>query len=567
MRDDIKKYKKFSRRSLIINSLKLTIFTGLISRFFYLQILNAKKFKTLSINNKLRISYIPALRGQILSAENILIATNKVKHSLYILKNSNKLSRTVDILNKIIGPQKIKLEENNSTSNKYKGTKAIKLIDDIAPKYIRMLRANPKLNNVIVAKEYVRYYPFGSLLFHILGYTRTTQNLIKHQGQNIIGYNGIEKKFDNELSGTAGIEKKEVNARGKFIRTIDIINPKFGQNINLSVNIDIQKLIQNAMQDKVGTILVYDLLDTSIAALYSSPTVNANLFTKELAKKDWQKVAYNKQNPFINRAISALYNPGSTFKIILYLAILVYNIKPDETISCPGYFKFGNRTYHCHKKSGHGPVKLDQALSESCNVYFYNKSLQLGIKRIKNIANKLGLGMKTNIELSGELAGLIPDHQWKAARFSKSWYMGDTINSSIGQGYVQTTAIQLLKLISQIALNQEIEMSLLPQNKKLTTEKLFPEAYIDRLKAALQKSIRSNQQDHLKIIGKTGTSQVVSREHHKTKLKHQDHSIFIGYTQYKNKQYAISLVVEHGGWGSKTALPLAKQILTEIQNL
>jgi len=551
----------------MVTALKLSIFSGLISRFFYLQVLNFKKLETLSINNKLRIFIIPALRGLILSTNNVLMATNKVKYSLYIPKDLANLSCTVKSLNKIISPQKIDVQRIIAATYKYKGAKVIQLINNVTPEAIRMLRSNPDLSNVTISKEYVRHYPFGSLLFHVLGYTRTIQNLMKNQEKKNIGYNGIEKVFDRELSGIAGIQKKEVNAHGKFIRIIDTINPKLGKNLHLSVNIDIQKIIQNAIQDKVGTIIVYDLLDMSVTALYSSPSLNANLFTTELTKSDWQKIANDKEKPFVNRAISALYNPGSSFKLILYLAILTYNIKPDETIPCPGYFRSGNRTYHCHKKYGHGLVGLDQALSESCNVYFYNKSLQIGIKRIKNIAKRLGLGMKTNIELSGELAGLIPDHKWKFIKFSKSWYRGDTINSSIGQGYVQTTAIQLLRMICQIALNKKIEMSFVPNGQKFAEKKLFLNTHINRLKAALQKSIKSNQQDDLKIIGKTGTSQVVSREHHKRQPKHQDHSIFIGYTQKEKKNYAISVIIEHGGWGSKTALPLARKIFTAIHNL
>lgn len=561
MGNEINRHSRFTRRSLVIGLTKISLFAALVYRFFSLQVLNHGKFKTLSTNNRLRVHFTSPIRGKILTHNNVIIATNRVRYSL-VLKNKKKASQAVVALNRIIAPQKI--QANFNQKNKQG---SIRLLENVDSGLVRILRANPNLKYITVIKEHVRYYPFGTLLFHVLGYTKVVKDSYQNKGQRIIGNGGVEKIFNNKLSGIRGVEKTEVNARGQFVRSLDIVKPQESENLLLSIDIEIQKIISKIMRDRIGSAIVYDLNKMCIAALHSSPSVDGNALSQNLSQNEWEKILEGKNNPFVNRAVAALYNPGSTFKIVLYLAILFYNIAPDEEILCPGYFRLGNQTYRCHKKFGHGLVKLDRALSESCNVYYYKKSLQLGINRIKNIANKFGFGIKTGVELSGELAGVVPDQEWKMRRFNKKWYEGDTVNTSIGQGYVQATMIQLIQYISQVALNRKINVSILHDKSNKACEILFPEEHMVRLRSALKNSIKSNNIETLQIIGKTGTSQIISRDSKNVSGRYEDHSIFTGFTKKDKKWHSIALIVENGGWGSKTALPLAKRIITDIQYL
>ena len=559
MRNYIAQYYYFTRRSLIVYFLKLPLLASLVYRFFRLQITSYEKFKALSLHNKLCIYFTLPSRGYILTSDRETIAHNKLKYSL-ILRDCKNLSRIIQEINNIIAPDQINVYRKRIAIDQSGILHVIELINKIDPSYIRVLRVNPNLNNVLVNKEHIRYYPFTSLFFHLVGYVRVLKYASQIRGMQIEGRSGIEKIFNNQLSGISGVERIEVNAHNKFIKRLQTIKSRSGKNIIMSVNLKIQKIVAHVMKNKVGAVMIYDLHKLSIAALYSAPSIDANIFTKKLSQSDWSKISQIENQPFINRAIATLYNPGSTFKIVIYLATLIYNIDPAEKIFCPGCFKFSDHIYHCHKKTGHGLLSLDDALSKSCNIYFYKKSLQLGVDKIGVIADRLGFGLKTGLELSGELSGLIPNQKWKKEQFAQHWYKGDTINTSIGQGYVQVTVIQLLRAISQIALNKKLNMTILSNKEHILNGNLFPENHVARLHKALRNSIKTHFSQKLQIFGKTGTSQVIAQSNNNKKYIYQDHSIFIGFTT----KYSIVVLIENGGWGFKTALPLSKIILNKL---
>ena len=547
------KNKLFAKRTIIIMYIKIVIFTILISRFFYLQIVTTKKYKFLSIKNKIRIIKITPPRGKIFDQNNIKLVFNSNKYVLYIKKISRESFR--DIIKKLKTAFTEKFINYIVKKLQHKKTKQL-IINNLTLKQIRNIKIQSEIRNFKIVKDLSRIYKFKNFTFHVIGY------VVNYFNNILIGQNGIEKSYNSFLNGKYGIRKLIINSRGEIIKYLEYIPPCVGNNISLSVDNKIQKIILNCIKKKVGSISIMNLKTNKIIGINSSPTIDSNFFTKKINYTIWNKIKYDQNNPLINRAISSVYNPGSTFKIIIFLSILHYNVNPNELLNCTGSYNFFGKKYYCHNLKGHGWINIDQALNKSCNIYFYHKSLQIGIEKINKIARIFGLGKKTGIKLPFENPGLLPTKLWKKNKYKTEWVQGDTLNVSIGQGYIQSSNIQLLQMISRVATGKII--------KPLITQKLNPAKksininiqYLRRIRKALYINTKINN-----LIGKTGTSQIVRKENSNKKRIFKDHSIFVGYTPYYRPKYSIAIIIENGGWGRITALPIAINILYKISSL
>lgn len=584
MRDEISKHQVFSRRTLVLGTVKGILVSCLIGRFYYLQILKSDKYSTLSDKNRLRIFLIPPKRGEILDADGVVLAKNVKIYSLFLKGKYKSQAKTlVKRINDIIVGQSINFSTISQKVKVASNIGFIKLLENLLLQNAILLDSHPDLKEIEIKEEYIRKYPLKGHTFHVTGYlgnvstTDANYRDIPRHHDILIGKDGIERMFNNKLQGKFGIQRIEVDAKGDFVKKVDFVPSLPGKDIRLSINKNVQEIIWKYIGDNPGSIMVMDLNTSKIIGMVSNPMLDTNIFTGGISREKWDIIKKEQQNPFLNKCISAKYHPGSIFKLVIFLAILKQGLNPLDKIFCPGYYTLGGRNYSCWKKSGHGYVNLEEALFQSCNVYFFEQSLKIGIEKIRDMAVLLGLSQKTNIELPFEVDSLIPDKKWKQQKYQTTWYLGDTINTSIGQGYIETTPIQLLQMIARIAVNKNLHPSIIHSeyNDKVESKMAINGKDLARLKLAMLKVfydyngtgyVNRIEDQQYRIAGKSGTTQIVGKKHNTDNILYQDHSLFVGFAPFENPRFAISTVIEHGGWGSKTAVPISKQILLDIKD-
>jgi penicillin-binding protein 2 len=456
-----------------------------------------------------------------------------------------------------------------------------------------------------------RNYPFSDIYTHVLGYVSQPNENDILQNEIIqerfvpgmkVGKLGLEKTLENYLIGTNDIQRYEVNAYGKRINQLEYQKGKQGSKIRLTVDTEVQKLSAKLLDGKAGSISVMDIYTGEVVAMYSSPSYNPNLFLFGISKDEWELIRNNPLKPLINKTLSGIYSPGSTIKPIVALSALENNIiSPNFKVRCTGKTELYGQTFHCWKEKGHGVVSLNNAMKQSCDTYFYEIARLLGVDRLKVTAQKFGLGEKVLGEyFENEKKGLFPNTSWKKNNLGKGWVLGETLITGIGQGYVQTTPLQLCIMTAQIAnggysikpkiivnnnpLNfAEAKKSMEEQNffnsnnqlfKDERNIKIIQEAMFSSTNEIMGTSYGSRIDDpKYQFAGKTGTAQVkrISKRERELDLKleqipykDRDHALYVAYGPYKSPRYALSIIVEHGGSGSKAAAPMAKELFKLI---
>ena len=406
-----------------------------------------------------------------------------------------------------------------------------------------------------------------------------------------IGKIGLEKSFEKKLIGTNDIERYEVNAYGRRISQLEFQKGEKGKNLKLTIDSEIQKLAATLLKDQAGSINVMDIFTGEIIAMQSSPSFDPNLFVFGISQDDWQVIRNDPMKPLVNKTLQGNYSPGSTIKPIVALSALENGIiNTNFTVKCTGKTEMYGQTYHCWKKKGHGFVSLREAMKQSCDTYFYEISRRLGVDKLSETAKKFGLGEKVFGDLFGiEKKGLIPNTEWKKNALGKGWLLGETIITGIGQGYIQTTPIQLCLMTAQIANGgYKIYPKIIVEDKKYNQPddkfqqlyknsrniKIVQDAMFGSTNEVMGTSYRSRINDpEYQFAGKTGTAQVkkITERDRELDLKtfeipyeERDHALYVAFGPYKNPRYALSIIVEHGGNGSTTAAPMAKKLFKLI---
>lgn len=562
----------------------IAIFILFILRLWQLQILQGKEYKRLSEANRLRIVNIPAPRGIIFDRNGIPLVENSPYFFASVIPDEFDETK-IHLFSKALN-----MPEEEILS-KIKNTKLspfipVKLKDGINFNEIAYLEARKSdLPGLIIEVEISRDYIYKNTGSHILGYLgRLTPTQIKDPAYKdipadiFIGQFGIEKLFDKKLRGIPGKRIIEVNALGKEIRLLQETSPIKGEDINLSIDINFQKAAEKAFGDKVGALVALKPDTGEILSLISNPRFDPNLFTKGMTSEQWLAISKDKRNPLLNRTIQSQYPPGSIFKIVTAVAGLQERlISPELKINCSGEIKYGSQKFGCWKKGGHGTVSLHRAIVESCDVYFYEVGRRVGIDKLAKYARSFGLGEKTGIELAGEKSGVIPDTQWKLKNKKQSWYLGDTFNASIGQGYVALTPIQAAVMINTFA-NQGIlyKPTIIkePQPKEIGKVNMYRETF-NIVKSGLFGVVNESAgtgisaSSYYKIAGKTGTAQVIANRSRLKYLpeKYQDHAWFVAFAPVENPEISLSVLVEHGGHGGGAAAPIAKTVIEEYMRI
>ena len=441
-----------------------------------------------------------------------------------------------------------------------------------------------------------RNYPFQDLASHLIGYLGEINpkelgrdEYAYHKMGSLVGKSGIEKKYELDLMGDRGGRQIEVNALGQKIRILGQVEPTPGNNLMLTLDLELQKAAEKAMEGKRGALVAMNPQNGDILALVSKPDFDPNLFTRGLSVESWRNILENPAHPLQNRAVQGQYPPGSVFKIIVAIAALEEQvISPDTAFYCTGIFPFGDREYRCWKETGHGRVAFRQAMVESCDIYFYQVGLRLGVDRIAQYAFRLGLGSPTGYPLGPEKPGLVPTSSWKWRRLGIPWQPGETISTSIGQGFNLVTPLQMACTLSAIANGGKIYRPRIVDSIRSPDGEFLREVppFISRsfqISPSTMKLIQEslwgavNSPDGtgvqalvpgLDVAGKTGTAQVIQRREDRSEplpAEHQDHAWFVCFAPVQQPQITVVVLVEHGGSGGATAAPIARKVLEVFQ--
>jgi penicillin-binding protein 2 len=628
---NVKKFQTVNRRMFIMGAAKVVVFSGIIIRLFSLQISDSKKYLTLSDKNRLREWRLPPVRGKFIDYFGNIIAGNLKVYQLHVVPEQVENFKYLMLrLRELLDLSDNEFKKIMNHKKRQKSWETLVVSENLT--WEQFAKINYYLHDLIGAKPVLsisRNYPFDETYTHVLGYVSEASEkdilnneVIKnnHVPGLKVGKIGLEKSFENILLGTNGVQRYEVNAYGKRINQIDYQEGKQGKKIHLTLDTEVQKLSNELLKNRAGSISVMDIYTGEIIAMQSSPSFNPNLFLFGISQDDWQLIRNNPLKPLVNKTLSGLYSPGSTIKPMVALSALENNIiNKNFRVNCTGKIEMYGQTYHCWKKKGHGVVDLRNAMKQSCDTYFYEIARKLGVDRLKQTSLKFGLGekvLKETFEI--EKKGLIPDTLWKKNTLGKGWVIGETLITGIGQGYMQTTPLQLCLMTAQLAngghkiypkitVNENDETyeeakALIEKNRKIhmETSKAVNAGLFSFIKDKRHEVLYDNF-ENIKIIreamfastnevrgtsyssriknpkyqfaGKTGTSQVmrITAKQRALELKtkdipynERDHALYIAFGPYKNPRYALSVVIEHGGSGSSTAAPIAKKLFKLI---
>ena len=579
------------------------LFSGIVGNIFYLQIIKSEKYRKLADNNSIRTELLAPSRGKILDRKGVIMADNKQSYSALLIPEQvvdidltlNKLRKIVHITNDDI----IKIKEEITKKRKFFPVMVKEYLtwEDTAKIEVNTV----DLQGVLTQIGEYRHYPMGKMGAHLLGYVgKVSDKELKGDDDPVIslpgiriGKNGIEKYYEKKFRGTVGTAESEVNAYGRKIRQLEESNGVNGQDVTLSIDSDFQQYTQGIIdKQKSASALVMDAETGEIYSMASTPSFDPNDFVKSLSPGYWKSLVKSDLAPLTNKVVSGLYPPGSTFKPVVALTALKEGvISPRAKFDCPGHIDVGNHRFHCWKKQGHGLVNMEQAIEMSCDVYFYELAKKIKMDKIAATARDLGLGAVTGIDLTGEKKGLIPTSQWKMDNYGERWQLGESIIASIGQGFVQTTPVQLAvmtarlvnggKFVKPHVASQVGDMDYVqPEAYDLGYSKKDLDIVMKAMNGVVNKKTGTAYKSRIKtkgmkMGGKTGTSQVKRismREREdgyekrtETPWKHRDHALFIGYAPIEKPKYVCCVVVEHGIGGSSVAAPIAKDLLAKIQ--
>ena len=629
-----KKRNIVSRRMFILTAGKIIIFGGIISRLFSLQINDNKKYLNLSDENRLREWRLPPVRGDFVDFFGNTIAGNVEVFQLHVIPEEvTNFKILMFRLRKILNLSDNDYKKIINKKNSQKPWETLIISNNLSwEEFSKINLYLHELNGAKPVLSIARNYPYSDNYSHVLGYV--SEASIKDINRNEIiknnhvpglkvGKTGLEKTYEKKLIGSNGVQRYEVNAYGKRVRELDHEKGIKGQNIKITIDTKIQKFLTTSLKDKSGSISVMDIYTGEIVAIQSSPTFDPNMFLNTISKDEWNKITKDPLKPLLNKTLSGLYSPGSTIKPLVALSALENKvINKNFKVRCTGKQELFGQTYHCWKDKGHGVMDLRNAVKQSCDSYFYEVARLLGVDRLKKTAEDFGLGKKV-LENSfyEEKEGIVPSTKWKKEAIGKSWVLGETLITGIGQGYIQTTPLQLCLMTAQLAnggfkikpkivteknqmnVNQikfEMKQNLIKneydknQNLLDRTQEIFKnrndylmplfqdkkniDIVLDSMYGATNEIMGTSyssriEDEFYQFAGKTGTAQVkritekareLDLETSQIPYEDRDHALYIAFGPYKNPRYAVSIIIEHGGSGSKAAAPIAKKLFKLI---
>nr|WP_321507559.1 penicillin-binding protein 2 [uncultured Celeribacter sp.] len=583
--------RKISRRALFLGGSQLAFMGILGLRMRYMQVDQADQFRLLAEENRVKIRLLPPARGLIYDRNGTLIAENEQTFRIVIRKeDSAELDQVLSELEDLIGLPPEEQERVRNELRKAGPSAPVTIADRLSWEAFSAVATNgPALPGVTPEVGLSRHYPLHDDFAHLVGYVGPVSDYDLSKMDDIdplyripkfqLGKSGVESQLEEVLRGKAGTLRVEQNAHGRIIRELDRQEGTPGANLQLTLDQKMQNFVQARLAGESASAVILDVETGDILAAGSTPAFDPNLFVRGISVAAYNALLNNDHRPLPSKSVQGAYPPGSTFKLVTALAALEAGVvTPDETVRCLGHVEVGGRRFHCWKRVGHGNVNLVGSLQHSCDVYYYEMAQRAGIENIAAMGRKLGLGATYDLPLPGMNSGLMPDKQWKLEKRGADWVVGDSLNASIGQGFVLATPLQLAVMTARVATNRAILPRLLKsidgveQDIKGGEPLGLNENSLRAVRQGMFSVVNSARgtarasriaDDTLRMAGKTGTSQVRSTvvNNKNVPWEERDHALFVSYAPYESPRYAVSVIVEHGGGGSAVAAPIARDLM------
>lgn len=612
LKDHFRETRLFTQRAVVALALTVLLLGVLIARLVNLQIFEHNTYAVLSDKNRVHIRAVAPTRGLIYDRNGVILAENLPSYRLEIVPEQvDDMESTLAELGKLIAINEDNLKDFRQRLKNTRRYQAIPLRSRLSDEEVARIAVNRhRFPGVDTVAHLYRHYPQGALGVHALGYVgRINENDLQridnsnYEGSDYIGKTGLEKFYEDLLHGEVGVQRVETNAQGRAIRVLETTPPVPGLNLHLSLDVELQRIAETAMGDNNGALVAIDPSDGSMVALASMPTFDPNLFVGNLDVATFHELRDSINQPLFNRATRGRYPPGSTIKPLIGLAGLEYGVTTSKrSLFCPGWYSLnGNneeanegvpkerRKYRDWKKTGHGRMDLGNSIVQSCDVYFYDLALNLGIDRLSHFMEPFGFNDVTGLDISDELAGLIPSRQWKRRARQEPWYLGETLITGIGQGFFLVTPLQLATAVGALsrygqqlrphlvsatedpASNERIGVAAIPN----TTIPIVDRNNWDYIIRAMTRVVHSargtarriGKNAPYKIAGKTGTAQVFGIKQDEEYVAEdldkrlRDHALFVAFAPVENPRIAIAVIVENGGSGGAVAAPIARKVM------
>jgi penicillin-binding protein 2 len=589
--DTAESAKKLTRRTLFLGGSQLAFMGALGLRMRYMQVEQAEEFRLLADENRLKIHLLPPARGLIYDRSGTVIAENEQTFRIVIRKeDASQLDMVLAELETLIGLTQDDQDRVRKELKNAGPSAPVTILDRLTWEAFSTVAANaPALPGVSPEVGLSRDYPLKDDFAHLIGYVGPVSSYDLSRMDHIdplmripkfpIGKSGVEKMMEDTLRGNAGTVRVEQNVHGRIIRELERKEGIAGNNLQLTLDHQMQNFVQARLAGESASAVIMDVETGDILAAGSTPAFDPNLFVRGISVNNYNALLENIYRPLPSKSVQGAYPPGSTFKMVTALAALEAGVvTPDETVRCMGHTEVGGRRFHCWKRAGHGNVNLTGSLRHSCDVYYYEMAQRAGIENIANMGRRLGLGEEYNLPLPGMSSGLMPDKQWKRDNRGADWVIGDSLNASIGQGFVLTTPMQLAVMTSRLATGREIVPRLIKsvdgieQPIKSGGQLNINENMLRSVRQGMYEVSNSNRgtayssrivTDGMRLAGKTGTSQtrnaVVNNKN--VPWEERDHALFVAFAPHDAPKYAVSVVIEHGGGGSTAAAPVARDLM------
>ncbi len=574
----------FTRRAILIGGAQAAFGGILAARMAYISIVENERYQLLSESNRINMTLIPPRRGWIVDRHGKEIATNRVDLRVDIIPDrvrdkDGTVTRLQNLLN--LGEEDVvRIRSELKTAP---GFQPVQVSQSLTQEQYDAINVRlPELPGVAPARGFTRYYPTGAAVAHLVGYVgaasaaqykETKDPLLITPGFKV-GKDGIEKVLDAQMRGKPGAKRSEVTARGKLVRELSTKPDSMGGTVHLTVDVGLQEYTARRMGLESGSCTVIDLLTGDILAMVSMPAYDPNSFSDGIGHIEWKMLREDDHIPLLNKTLQGLYPPGSTVKPAAAMAALGAGVDPDQTVYCGGGYRLGNRTFRC--LGVHGHISMRRALAKSCNTYFYSMAARLGYDVIAKYAKALGLGQEFDLPVPSQYYGTVPDSAWKMRKYKQEWTTADSLNATIGQGYLSVSPLQLAVMSARVASGKIVLPRLLATDPMPLKDLPFPKEHFDVVRQGMDMvvngdgtAVRSRLPfPDIKMAGKTGTAQVRRGNRGQggagTAYKYRDHGLFVCFAPVDNPRYAASVVIDHGMGGARAAAPVAQDVLTYL---
>lgn len=574
----------FTRRTLVLGAAQGGVAALLAGRMAWLAIAENQRYSTLSESNRVQLTLIPPRRGWIVDRFGKPIAINRTDFRVDIIPDQLvDRDETLAALQRLLGLTPDEIDRINEDLKKAAGYQPVPVAENLEyERFAAVSVRQTELPGVAPLSGNARFYPAGAAVGHLVGYvgSPSAADYEKNRDPLLItpgfkvGKEGLEKTMEPLLRGKPGARRQEVTARGKLVRELTTRSDEAGRTLQLTIDAGLQSYAARRLGNESGSVVVLDCLTGDLLAMASMPAYDPNSFSDGISRTEWAMLSEDERKPLLNKTLNSLYPPGSTLKPMVSLALLGAGIDPEEIVVCNGGYRLGNRTFRCLGR--HGPMNMHRAIARSCNTYFYTMGNRIGYDKIAVMARRLGLGAKFDLPVVSQSYGTIPDSRWKQRKYKQEWTRSDTLNASIGQGYVIVNPLQLAVMSARIASGRNVQPHLIGRKHRLGAPLDIPAQHLEIVRAGMWEVVNGQGTagrsrialPGIEMGGKTGTAQVRrivgSQRGQSGDWRYRDHGLFICFAPTANPRYAASVVIDHGMGGARAAAPVAKDVLTYL---